>query len=176
VKYVDADGNAVETAVDVVCVGFSAYDFIKDPSWKNAGLALLDIGCAAAPFVPAVGLARHSAKIAKVFNKADDVADVTKAVDKASDAEKAGIYEFEATSGKTYVGQSKDVPNRLKQHARDGKITQENVEKAKITPVEGNKTTREIAEQKRIKELGGKENLENKRNAIGKDREHLLKE
>lgn len=46
--------------------------------------------------------------------------------------------------------------------------------KQKITPVEGGKTAREVAEQKRINELGGVTNLENKVNPIGPRRQHIM--
>jgi RHS repeat-associated protein len=66
-----------------------------------------------------------------------------------------GTYEFpDATSpGKTYVGQSGDVPRRLGEHEATGK--KEAGTEAKTTPVSGGKTAREVVETKRIKELGG---------------------
>lgn len=88
-----------------------------------------------------------------------------------------GIYQFTAASGKTYVGQSVNIPTRLAQHIASGKLI-------KGTPVKtyevlGGKTAREIAEQMRIKALGGIHQkgikvLENYRNPIGKAREYLL--
>jgi RHS repeat-associated protein len=86
---------------------------------------------------------------------------------------KEGIYEFQATSGKTYVGQSGNIPRRLVQHVRSGKLPQGGA--VKVTEVLGGKTTREIAEQTRINELGGIKNLENKVNPIGPNRQHLMR-
>jgi len=83
-----------------------------------------------------------------------------------------GIYEFTATSGKTYVGQSKNIPKRLKQHMKSGKLQEGTV--VTKTEVTGGKTSREIQEQRRINSLGGVRNLENKINPIGPNRSHLL--
>ncbi|MCP4035841.1 MAG: GIY-YIG nuclease family protein, partial [bacterium] len=76
-----------------------------------------------------------------------------------------GIYEFTGQSGKKYVGQSGDVPRRIGEHARSGKLPDENP--VSTTGVPGGKTAREIAEQQRIDALGGIGNLENKVNPIG---------
>ncbi|CDL86089.1 RHS repeat-associated core domain-containing protein [Xenorhabdus cabanillasii] len=83
-----------------------------------------------------------------------------------------GIYEFIGVSGKKYVGQSSNIPIRLEQHLRSGKLPAGTP--VTTTPVPGGKLQREIAEQLRIRELGGVKNLENKVNPIGPKREHLL--
>gem|GEM_PF-6580773 len=85
---------------------------------------------------------------------------------------KSGIYEFTAASGKTYVGQSKNIALRLQQHIKSGKLLQGTP--VKTTEVLGGKTAREIAEQLRINSLGGIRNLENLRNPIGSARQYLL--
>jgi hypothetical protein len=84
-----------------------------------------------------------------------------------------GIYEFEAASGRTYVGQSGDIAARLEQHLASGKL----LPGTSVSSVEvlGGKTAREIAEQLRINELGGIKNLDNVRNAIGTARQYLLR-
>jgi hypothetical protein len=66
-----------------------------------------------------------------------------------------GVYEFPDASspGKTYVGQSGDVPRRLGEHEASGK--KDAATPAKTTEVQGGKTAREVTETKRIKELGG---------------------
>ena len=122
------------------------------------------------PLLPATG-----GLVSKAVNAATDAA---KAVDGAADAAKGteGVYEVTATSGKTYVGQSKDVGKRLEQHVSGGKVSPDAAAKAKTTPVGGGKTAREVAEQKQINKQGGTKNLENKRNPIGKTRQHLLKD
>ncbi|WP_099136227.1 RHS repeat-associated core domain-containing protein [Xenorhabdus budapestensis] len=59
-----------------------------------------------------------------------------------------GIYEFTGQSGKKYVGQSSNIPGRLEQHSRSGKLPTGN--SVITTPVPGGKQQREIAEQKRL--------------------------
>jgi RHS repeat-associated protein len=86
-----------------------------------------------------------------------------------------GIYEFTASSGKTYVGQSSNIPQRLIQHINNGKLLAKDVQTVKTTTVTGGKVAREIAEQTRIDRLGGIKNLENVRNPIGPARSYLLK-
>jgi hypothetical protein len=86
-----------------------------------------------------------------------------------------GIDEFTGKSGKKYVGQSGNIPRRLGEHARLGKLPDGNT--VSTTEVLGGKTAREIAEQKRIDALGGTKggNVENKINPIGLRRQHLLR-
>lgn len=85
-----------------------------------------------------------------------------------------GIYEFTAASGKTYVGQSGNIFERIAQHLASGKLLPEDLSTLRTTEVLGGKTAREIAEQLRINGLGGIENLENIRNPIGVARQYLL--
>ncbi len=87
---------------------------------------------------------------------------------------KEGIYEFVTTSGRKYVGQSSDIDRRLLQHVGSGKVTPEEAARAVRSEVFGGRTAREIAEQRRIDQLGGIKNLENKVNPIGPNRRHLL--
>jgi len=88
---------------------------------------------------------------------------------------KEGIYEFTSASGKTYVGQSKNIATRIQQHIASGKLLRKDVSTIKTTQVLGGKTAREIAEQLRINKLGGIKNLANKVNPIGPARQHLLR-
>ncbi|PRD47252.1 RHS repeat-associated core domain-containing protein [Sphingobacterium haloxyli] len=85
-----------------------------------------------------------------------------------------GIYEFKAASGKTYIGQSENIPARLQQHIKSGKLLPNTA--VKTTEILGGKTAREIAEQLRINTLGGVKVLENVRNPIGAARQYLLSE
>ena len=87
---------------------------------------------------------------------------------------KEGIYEFTAASGKTYVGQSRNIAARIQQHINSGKLLTKDIGSIRTTEVLGGKTAREIAEQRRINELGGISKLENQRNPIGPARQHLL--
>ena len=90
-------------------------------------------------------------------------------------AAKEGIYWFESTSGKVYVGQSSNIPSRLAAHMRSGKLSSSGLDAVQTLEVRGGKLAREIAEQHKINELGGIRVLENVRNPIGPRREHLLK-
>ena len=60
------------------------------------------------------------------------------------------------------------------QHVAKDKFTQAEVDAAERIPVSGGKTAREIAEQLKIDELGGIENLVNKVNPIGARRFDLM--
>lgn len=89
-----------------------------------------------------------------------------------------GIYEFVDSTGKKYVGQSGNIPERLKQHEKSGKL--ESGQKVKTTEVTGGKTNREVAEHKRIQEITGgvparqSDKVSNKVDPIGAKRKHLL--
>ncbi len=97
---------------------------------------------------------------------------VRSAANRGSRIASEGIYEFTAASGKTYVGQSGNIAERLVQHTASGKLPTGGA--VNTTEVLGGKTAREIAEQLRINNLGGVRNLENIRNPIGPARQHLL--
>ncbi len=93
---------------------------------------------------------------------------------------KEGIYEgADATApGRTYVGQSGDIPSRLAQHEASGKFPAGT--KVTATEVTGGKAAREVAEHNRIQQRGGVRSksgsqTSNIRNPIGKKRWHLLK-
>jgi RHS repeat-associated protein len=94
---------------------------------------------------------------------------------------KEGIYEGpDATApGKTYVGQSGNIPERLTQHGESGTGKFPAGTKVSTTEVKGGKTAREIAEQKRIDQLGGVKSkpgskTSNERNPIGPKRKDLV--
>ncbi len=152
-RYVDPDGRWIETLWDVtnVAVGVkSAYDNFRSGQYLSGvvdiGGALVDSVAAVVPVVPGgVGMAIKAARAAE---RADDMLDATKVV-------KEGIYEFPdaLSAGRTYVGQSGNVAKRLGQHERSGKKAADAV--ATSTSVPGGKTAREVAEQRRINELGG---------------------
>ncbi|MBM3964668.1 MAG: hypothetical protein FJ308_06320 [Planctomycetes bacterium] len=71
-----------------------------------------------------------------------------------------GVYEFVTTGGEIYIGQSKNIPRRLKQHVKSGKLDQ--AQAVTVNIVEGGKTARELFELGRINALGGIKNLANK--------------
>jgi len=87
---------------------------------------------------------------------------------------KNGIYEFVAESGHQYVGQSGNITARIAQHLRSGTLLEKDLKTLRVTGVLGGKTLREIAEQLRINQLGGKAGLHNMVNPIGLNRSYLL--
>jgi len=121
----DPDGEAVETGVDVVSVGLSAYDLYDNPSWANAGWLALDVVCAVVPFVPAVGVVRHAGKIDNaisavkgLFGKSDKAAQVLK------NAEVGKKGEEVVTAGlKQEFGEGKDVLKNVTGKFDDGSTT-----------------------------------------------------
>ena len=48
----DPSGNFWETVFDIISLGWSAWDMIQDPSWKNAGYLAWDIAALCVPFLP----------------------------------------------------------------------------------------------------------------------------
>jgi len=99
----------------------------------------------------------------------------------AADGPKPGIYEFpdQAAGSTPYVGQSGNIPRRLGEHQRAGRLTP-GTETTRA--VEGGKTAREIAEHQRIQEITGgvparqSRKVSNKGDPIGPNRQHLLEE
>jgi hypothetical protein len=73
----------------------------------------------------------------------------------AGSVPKEGVYNFpDATApGKTYVGQSGNMPQRLSQHESSGKLAPGTEVTTQEVP--GGKTSRELAEQQKINSLGG---------------------
>ncbi|MBA2750432.1 MAG: hypothetical protein H0U45_17310 [Tatlockia sp.] len=154
--------------------GINAVWYAAEGDWVNAGLS-------ATGMIPIAGEAATAAKLGiratDAVRGADDAVDAARAADNATgNAVREGIYEFPATSGKPYVGQSGNIDGRLEQHIRSGKLAPEELPNVERTEVLGGKTNREVAEQRRIDELGGIENLDNKINPIGPKRRHLLGE
>jgi RHS repeat-associated protein len=144
---------------------------------EAGGLALDATGVGAVAGIPlnvaSAGVIAHGVSVAGVGLK-----NLGNAVFKAGTE---GTYEFpDAKSpGKTYVGQSGNVEGRLGQHGKSGRLGPGT--DPKVTPVKGGKTAREVAEQKRINELGGTKNkpgsqTSNDRNPIGKKREKKIED
>ena len=92
-----------------------------------------------------------------------------------------GRYEFpdQAAGGTRYVGQSKSISRRLREHEGAGRL-QPGTETT--TEVLGGKTAREISEHKRIQEVTGgvpasqSDKVSNKVDPIGPKRQHLLED
>ncbi len=77
--YTDPSGAIIETLFDVGCVAWDIEELWNHPSWENVGYLLLDIGCAAVPFLPAIG---GIVRLGKVVEK---TVETTKVVEKGLD-------------------------------------------------------------------------------------------
>ncbi len=73
VNLYDPSGHAWETVFDIGFAIWSLIDFIKDPTWANAGWLALDVLALAVPFLPGGS---------KVITKADDIVDAVGFVNK----------------------------------------------------------------------------------------------
>jgi RHS repeat-associated protein len=167
VNYIDPSGLVVETPWDVANVALGAASLATNIAGGNvAGAAIDAAGLAYDVFATAVPALPAGAST------------VIQATRRAKQAQRAieGVYEFVSASGRQYVGQSCNLPRRLQQHIKAGKVTAEEAAKATRLEVQGGKTAREVVEQQRIDALGGirSGNLENKVNPIGPARRHLL--
>lgn len=79
IRYVDPTGEVpVETIADISSIGVSAYDFVKEPSWANAGFLVWDIASAALPYVPG----SYVAKGGKVLGGLDETTSLNRSIDK----------------------------------------------------------------------------------------------
>jgi RHS repeat-associated protein len=71
--YIDPTGNAVETVVDLLSLGWSIYDLWRNPTLTNFGFFLWDIAATIIPLLPG----SYTAKSAKILMKAEDFAKST---------------------------------------------------------------------------------------------------
>jgi YD repeat-containing protein len=130
------------------------------------------VGIEAASALTPIGLARQC------IRRCVSIAAGRSAAGSADDAARAvqeGIYVIRTKRGR-YVGQSGDIPGRLAQWVRSGRFSQAEVDAAERIAVSGGRTKREIAEQLKIDELGGVDELLNIRNPIGRSRLELMPE
>jgi RHS repeat-associated protein len=170
VNLADPSGAILDTVLDI---GFIAYDLYK------IGRSLMN-GCGVNP-VDAAALGADIAGALIPFGTGGGAAvrAGAHAAPRVADNITEGIYVVTTKEGLPYVGQSGNIPRRLQEHVRSGKITQEAADNAIRTEVLGGKTAREIAEQRRINELtngvgAADPGIANKVNPIGPSRQHLL--
>jgi hypothetical protein len=130
----------------------NAVIYLANGDYENAAISAIAI-------IPIVGdlgkIYKYSKKLAKLIEKVKGV---------------SGVYEITTKSGKKYIGQSKDIGKRLKQHNKSAKFKSDEIVDVKVTEVKGNKLSREVFEQRKINDSGGIDNLLNKRNPIGSKR------
>jgi len=67
VMFIDPSGHVFEILADVVSVGYSTYQLLKNPSWINAGYLLWDLGASALPFIPG----SYAGKVGKATRHVD---------------------------------------------------------------------------------------------------------
>ena len=71
INFVDPSGHFWDVIFDIGSIIWSAYDFIKNPSWKNLSWLALDIGFAIVPVLTGSGGL-------KAVSKMDDIHDISK--------------------------------------------------------------------------------------------------
>ncbi len=90
VKYRDPTGHWVETAFDVVSVGFDIATVKQDPSFWNVAALIVDVGAVIVPFVPSgAGWLARGRKAATVLTHIDlgiDALRAARGIDQAADA------------------------------------------------------------------------------------------
>lgn len=79
----DPSGHFWDWILDILSIGWSLVDFIKNPTWANAGWLALDVILGVIPFVPAIG------KGIKGLSKIDDVVDIGKGLNHLDDVHDA---------------------------------------------------------------------------------------
>ena len=67
----------------------------------------------------------------------------------------SGVYLARTTNNAQYVGQSQQIATRLSQHVNKAKLTAGQTDDAVRIAVSGSKTSREVAEQRILNQLGG---------------------
>lgn len=94
-RYRDSTGHWLETAWDILNIGWDIYEVYRDPTnaWNWVALAV-DVGAAVLPFVPAgAGLVVRGGKAAKaaveVASHADEAVDAARAVSRVEDVRHA---------------------------------------------------------------------------------------
>jgi RHS repeat-associated protein len=179
--YVGGDpvNNSDPTGLEGCCYGPEGYRLpqMEAPSLSTLGNAILAIAIAFdivnSPLSPGPDASIAGAAARGALSRTEQAA--------ARAEVRAGRYEFpdKTAGGKPYVGQSGNVPARLADHTRAGRLE---LGAARTTPVTGGKAAREVSEHRRIQQItGGKparesDAVSNKVDPIGPKRRHLLKE
>ncbi len=104
-KYIDPDGRAAETVLDLISLGLSINEYRQDPSfWNGVGVAVDAIGTVI-PFVPAgVGTIRQ-------IGKASDISDATVVVRGGTKELPPPGEVFSGATGKTLEDAAAGVPH-----------------------------------------------------------------
>ena len=117
INYMDPSGHIIDTLFDIASFGSSVYDFVKNPSWGNAGYIAWDVGAAVVPGVPG----SYTAKGAKVIKKGAKLLKGKKKV-KAVSKSKSKLKSF-----KIHKGSSKTNFGKIKKIIKKGKVKGNNI-------------------------------------------------
>jgi RHS repeat-associated protein len=93
----------LDAIADGIGLGLDIIDFVRDPSWSNAGAVAVSVGAMALPYVPsprglrilahivgdAAPAARHADDLARVGNRAADTSTATRRAENAAEATRA---------------------------------------------------------------------------------------
>ena len=100
----DPSGHFIETLFDVASIESSIYDFVKKPSWGNAGYLAWDVGATIVPGLPG----SYTAKGAKVIKKGAKLLKGKKKVKIASKSKsKLKSFKIHKGSSKTKHGKKR---------------------------------------------------------------------
>lgn len=184
-RYVDPNGEWLDTVLDAVGVGMAIVDVVKDPSLSNVAALALEVGAAVVPGVPSPKAVKLAGRVGESLVRwgddavqvGDKINDARRAADRTGDVARRApgpdegvIYRVagdKTPSGKPYVGSSDDLAKRNRT-ARDGRDRTD----AEIvgTYPKGDRDARRVAEQKAINDNGGVARLDNKRNEIAESK------
>jgi len=83
------------------------------------------------------------------------------------EAKRSGTYSFKSSTGKPYIGKSKDIDRRLKEHEKSGKLNPSDRGSVQVAPNDLGKKGNSIVERTRIRaaDAASKGGLENKQHA-----------
>jgi RHS repeat-associated protein len=105
-KYNDPTGHFWDWFIDWASIAYDFYELCAHPSWGNAGLLAADVVLGIVPFVPAgagplTKAVQHGDDVVDIIkgtvNKADDIADAARGINKLDDAVKATFRGGEYT-------------------------------------------------------------------------------
>ncbi len=75
-NYVDPGGHGIEIWLDIISLAADVVEFVKEPSWVNAGWVALDVAAIAIPFMPGSYAPKAAKGVANVVDAVDDVKDI----------------------------------------------------------------------------------------------------
>ena len=98
VNYVDPSGHVFETILDLASVGWSFYEYVKNPSWNNFGWLMWDIGATAVPFVPGSYVKKGTRLAGKVSKSKRAAVPLTQSISSIGRGQHLAIGTYKALS------------------------------------------------------------------------------